>query len=255
MNGIRFIPLVTVLLAAGAVLAAEELGPTPLDYWLTDRGVVIHLDAVQTGVDGIPHDMTIRVWNGGITSLDGRLVFRKLKIYADVGPGGEDPRPVVATFQAVDDTVSQTMAVQYFGGDIERETRPFVDLKGPLAAGTTWSFEATTVPWSFGIEEEVTLVIESEIVETGITLETPAGTLENCLRVRDEGRSVGNVRLWDEGHQGQAVTVTWQVERLWAPGLGSISERNTQRMSTVRRPVRVLKEMFFEMDLARIEGR
>lgn len=181
-------------------------------------------------------------------------MFRKLKIYADVGPEGEETRPVISTFQAVDDTVSQTMAVQFYGQEIERESQPFIDLKGPLVTGTTWSFESVIVPWTFGIEEEVTMAIDSEIVETGITLETPAGTFEHCIRVRDEGRSRGNVRLWDEMHQGQAVTITWQVERLWAPGLGSISERSSQRMSTVRRPVRVLKESRFEMDIERIEG-
>lgn len=255
MDRIRNITLLVVLLVAGTSLAADDPGPTPLDYWLTDRGVVIHMNTRQTGVDGVSRDMTIRSWNGGGTSFDGRLVFRQLKIYSDVGPEGEVPHPVMTIFQVVDDTVSQTMAVQYYGEEIEREHEPFIDLKGPLVEGTTWSYETMIVPWSFGIEEEVTLAIDSEIVETGITLETPAGTFEDCIRVVDDGRSIGNVRLWDEVHQGQAVSITWQIERVWAPGLGSIRERNSQRMSTVRRPVQVLNEWLFEMDIERVDGR
>jgi hypothetical protein len=255
MDGIRKTTLITVLLAAGSVLAAGERGPTPLDYWLTERGVVIHVEAVQTGVDGLARDMTIRIWNGGTTSLDGRLVFKKLKIYADVGPGGEEPHPVMSTFQAVDDTVSQTMAMQFYGGEIEREPQPFVDLQAPLVEGNSWEFEAALYLWSFGFEEKVTIAIESEIIATGFTHESPAGAFENCLRVRDKGRSVGNLRLDEGEYAGQAVFVTWDVERIWAPGLGSIAEVSRVRMSTVRRPIQLLRETHFASEIARVEGR
>ena len=91
--------------------------------------------------------------------------------------------------------------------------------------------------------------------ETGLELETPAGVFRDCVRVVEEGRSIGNPKLTGGPDAGTSAHIEWRVTRWWAPGVGPVREETVKSIRTVRRPVQEILESVFEFEVVSIERR
>jgi hypothetical protein len=252
MMRIRMIVAALLLVSFGVGAQDRENPSSPAHYWLGEMGTTLHFRGTKV-VDGGVEESRLTLWNAGVVQVDGRTANRQMLVYTWLVDGEEYPGRSMAVFQVVDDSVSASVGRQFYGEDIIVEEHTYLDLAGPVVLGHTWSFISVMPSGDPHLPRDLVVHMESEVLETGLTIEAPAGVFHGCIRVEEKGRTRDPVRVVDGPHAGQSVQFLWEGERIWAPGLGSIREVSRQRTLSLRKPVKVLYESDYMSDLIEIE--
>jgi hypothetical protein len=95
---------------------------------------------------------------------------------------------------------------------ISKDLYPNYEIKYPLVVGTTWKYTAQTnlLPKEYEIDTLVTIESSNDSVTV------PAGTFDNCIRVRYFGQ-----RQVDDYIQGKSMIVV-EIYDWFAPGIGRV---------------------------------
>lgn len=244
--------VVAVLVATGSWSQDGADPDSPARYFLTEKGVTLYLEGSRTET-GVQEDFILTYWNAGTATIEGRHTQRMMILFTWIVDGEEYVAGRMTAFQALDDSVSGTVAMQFYGEDVVVEEYPHLDLTAPLVAGHRWTFPTGMSINDPGLPGSVVMNMESEIVETGMSVKVPAGVFHDCIRVMGRGRSRDDLRLEGGSHHGQSVQVVWEGESIWAPGVGSIREAGRERTMSLRKPVQVLTESDYRSELVKVE--
>lgn len=237
---------------AGGPEPGSSASSSPADFWLMERGKTLISRAALT-IDGqLAYRKKVTAWSGGPTRLEGREAQRLYMVFKTMEPEESEPHPPMLVFQVVDDSLSSSVARQFYGGDVLVDEWPYVDLAAPLVQGHTWEFRTMRLSNNPHLPIRVETRMISTIEEVGLTVEVPAGVFEGCLEVTERCREEGVLRLQGGPREGQSVTLEWETTRYWAPGLGGIRERSVQTVTTVRKPSEVLYRREFDFELVAI---
>lgn len=244
--------VIAILAATGAWSQDGGEAAGPSRYFLTEKGVTLHMEGFRS-VEGVRDDFRLTYWVAGHAMIESRDTQRMMILFSWIVDGEEHLAGRMTAFQVVDDSVSATVAMQYYGEDIEVEEYPYLDLSAPLTVGHRWTFPTDMSINNPGLSGSVVMILDSEIVETGMTVEVSAGVFHGCIRVVSRGRSRDDLRLEHGPDQGRSVHVTWEGETIWAPEAGSIREVSRERTMSLRKPAQVLTESEYRAELVEIE--
>ena len=183
----------------------------------------------------------------GLPTKRERLIFRTREV------GGQEKVSELTFLQAVNDSVSCTLGMQFDDGSVRFEEVPYIDLLAPLTPGAGWSSVVEYFSFDPDVQPPFDWEVTAEVVESGLTIEVPAGTFTRCLLVRETGHSVSAIQLESGVNVGRSVRLESVIERWWYSGTGCIREYDTMRTVAADDPSEVLAEFRYESELFSIE--
>ncbi len=145
----------------------------------------------------------------GPVPLAGRQVWR----YDVEWDGGRSGKRYWREFQEVTADISRTVASQSVEWTPTPLPKPWVDLHGPIAKGTTWRFSNSS-----GDPQTGDFRVESRIVATDIAIDG----WHQCIQVRSTDRSAGPADFACDGEVRRYTSMTNTTDIWYCPTVGQV---------------------------------